>query len=1009
MTIVRIVGVVIGAAAALMPAVAHGAVLAPTPTATPLVRVDARPSAATRVRPSAAPTRAITTAVAGRTGAASGLVLDPIPSPIVVGASNTVTGTGFTAGSRLLLFVNVFGAVQTYGPFTPSSASATALGWTVPASVAMGSGFATVLVVNTDQGFIQSNPASQYLFGSAAANIPTITSINGVDLRPLDQAVPVATVETVMAVPSTVTIGGTGFNNPKVNLFTAGGFIGPLDPLPGAGSTQIQVQIPGGAATGPGTFQVVNQPYSSQNVSNAVTATLGAAPTITAVTQNGSTVTVQGTGFSSLSVINLFNLQGGTVSFIGGLWPTNGRARIPLTAVTPTQFTFAVPPDAITGPAYVQVVNPPFTPFATSDSDPDGAFTIVQSVVPPGGSSLRFFGTGSNDIDRVKIALGDVPPGRPVDVDGDFTLEWWMQTAAGNDSGACVPGGSNWRSGNIIFDRDVFGAGDDGEYGISLFGSGGTIAFGVDRQGTGTTVCGAANVADGMWHHVAVTRGGSTLRIFVDGQLDASTASGPTGAIGYRNGRATTHPADPFLVIGAEKHDLGAGFPSYHGWIDEVRLSNVVRYGGAFTRPSAPFASDANTVALYHFDEGNGDVVVDTASAVGGPSNGVRRVGGVAQGPQWSTATPFTSTTPVIALQPLSNALTAPTSITHCGDNRLFITEQAGTIRIWDGTQLLATPFLSVAGVSSGGERGLLSVAFHPRYAVNGLFFVYYTDASGNPTIARYHVSADPNVADPNSRAVLLSVPHPGAANHNGGQLQFGPDGYLYAGFGDGGGGCDDTNGGCNAQADDRLLGKIIRIDVDQNAGSAPFYGIPPTNPFAAPGNPRDEIWAKGVRNPWRFSFDRLTGSLFIADVGQSTREEVDYQAAGDPGGENYGWKIMEGFACNTCALTGCVSPPPCNSPLLTPPILDYDHSLGCAITGGYVYRGTRVAFLRGKYLFGDLCSGRIWWAVQNGGTWMKTQFGPTLGNLYSFGQDVFGEQYVAGGDGTLTKIVQGP
>jgi len=354
-------------------------------------------------------------------------------------------------------------------------------------------------------------------------------------------------------------------------------------------------------------------------------------------------------------------------------------------------------------------------------------------------------------------------------------------------------------------------------------------------------------------------------------------------------------------------------------------------------------------------------------------------------------------------------SVSGPTSITSCGDNRLFITEQSGAIRIWDGTQILTTPFLTVSPILSGGERGLLSVAFHPHYAQNGFFFVYYTDPSGNVTIARYHVSGDPNVADPNSGVTLISIPHP-VSNHNGGQLQFGPDGYLYAGVGDGGGGCDDTNGGCNAQRADTMLGKMLRIDVDQNVNASPYYGVPPTNPFVGPGGFADEVWNTGLRNPWRFAFDRLTRALFIGDVGQVTREEVDYQLPESLGGENYGWKIMEGFLCHTCALTGCPMPtPPCQAPPLTMPILDYAHSPHCAITGGYVYRGIRIGFLRGKYLYGDLCSGTLWWAVQNGGSWTATPFSQTASQLQTFGQDLAGELYVGRGDGSVSKIVPGP
>ena len=639
------------------------------------------------------------------------------------------------------------------------------------------------------------------------------------------------------------------------------------------------------------------------------------------------------------------------------------------------------------------------------------AFTVLPASATTGGSSMHFNGNGSGDIDRVKIKLD--APARPVDVSGDMTLEFWMKTTAGagNNSGACSAGGDNWINGNTIVDRDVFmTGGDNGDYGISLFGNGGRLAFGVAVGAGGNTICGTKSVVDGQWHHVAVTRSSlGAMRIYVDGQLDAS-GSGPAGDMSYRDGRSTAHPnSDPFLVIGAEKHDTGAAFPSYHGWIDEVRISDAILYAAPFTAPTTPLSADIYTVALYHFDEGNGNTVFDVSGVGGGPSNGVRRFGGSPAGPLWSADTPFAGTAPTIAFDTLTTALSGPTSIAHAGDQRLFITQQGGQIRIWDGAQLLATPFLTISPITSGGEEGLLSIAFHPNYAQNGFFYVYYVNAAGNLVIARYHVSANPNVADPASASVLLTIPHP-SSNHNGGQLQFGPDGYLYAGIGDGGGGCDDAGSGCNAQRDNLLLGKMLRLDVNQNVNVAPFHGVPPTNPFVGPGDPLDLIWAKGLRNPWRYSFDRLTGSLFIGDVGQSSREEVDVQSADSPGGQNYGWKRMEGFACNTCDLSNCPVPPPvCNSPLLTLPVLDYDHGLGCSITGGYVYRGSEIPNLYGRYIFGDLCSGRLWWARDNEGTWSYTQFSANVGGPWTFGQDVAGELYMGLGNGTLRRMRAGP
>ena len=240
-----------------------------------------------------------------------------------------------------------------------------------------------------------------------------------------------------------------------------------------------------------------------------------------------------------------------------------------------------------------------------------------------------------------------------------------------------------------------------------------------------------------------------------------------------------------------------------------------------------------------------------------------------------------------------------------------------------------------------------------------------YTNTAGNTVVARYRVSTgDPNVADPSSAVTLLTIAQP-FANHNGGHLAFGPDGYLYIGMGDGGSANDPM---CNAQRDDTLLGKMLRIDVDANVATPPFYGIPPDNPFAAPGGARDEIWAKGLRNPWRYSFDRATGDLYIGDVGQGVQEEIDLQRAGTPGGLNYGWKVKEGFSCGSGGTSGCPQgTPACTDPGATipgfrEPILVYAHGSGdCSVTGGYVYRGRLFPALLGLYFYADYCSGRIW------------------------------------------------
>ena len=359
---------------------------------------------------------------------------------------------------------------------------------------------------------------------------------------------------------------------------------------------------------------------------------------------------------------------------------------------------------------------------------------------------------------------------------------------------------------------------------------------------------------------------------------------------------------------------------------------------------------------------------------------------------------------PTLQLVQLASGLTGITAITNAGDGRVFVTLQRGQIVIWDGTQILPTPFLDIATkIICCGEQGLLSTAFHPSYGTNGFFFVNYTDGTGQTIVSRYHVSAfDHNSADPFSEVVLLTIPQP-YTNHNGGQLQFGPDGDLYIGMGDGGNGNDPQ---CHAQATDSLLGKMLRIDVNQNVDRSPYYGIPAENPYVSTTGPL-EAWAYGLRNPWRFSFDRLTGDLYIADVGQGAREEIDFQPLTSGGGQNYGWKVMEGSLCGGGGNSGCTSPvAACGDPSYTLPVIEYDHNDGrCSVTGGYVYRGSAIPDLGGLYLYGDFCSGQIWAAAQQSGTWSSTLLEISLPDLTTFGEDSSGEIYAGTSDGALYLV----
>ena len=338
-------------------------------------------------------------------------------------------------------------------------------------------------------------------------------------------------------------------------------------------------------------------------------------------------------------------------------------------------------------------------------------------------------------------------------------------------------------------------------------------------------------------------------------------------------------------------------------------------------------------------------------------------------------------------LEVFAQGFSSPVGIAHADDDRLFVVQQGGEIKILnsDGT-VNPTPFLNLTSIiSSGGERGLLGLAFHPDYDSNGRFFVNYTNTSGNTVIARYEVSVNPDVANPNG-TVLLTINQP-FSNHNGGNIHFGPDGYLWISMGDGGSGGDPNNYGQNINY---LLGKMLRIDVDGDS-----YTSPADNPFVGTDG-ADEVWAYGLRNAWKFSFDRETGDVWIADVGQNAIEEINHESSTEPG-LNYGWRCYEGN--NTYNTSGCASPDTMIFPVAT-----YNHSGGrCSITGGYVYRGSAYPNLTGKYFFADYCSGEIGW-VDEANT---LEFLVDVPNTFitAFGEDANGELYMAG-SGRIYKII---
>ncbi len=371
-------------------------------------------------------------------------------------------------------------------------------------------------------------------------------------------------------------------------------------------------------------------------------------------------------------------------------------------------------------------------------------------------------------------------------------------------------------------------------------------------------------------------------------------------------------------------------------------------------------------------------------------------------GPSAATAAPATAPTKQTAnqrslnvrLEPLPARLERPVHITHAGDGsgRLFVVEKGGRIVVLRDGVARATPFLDITPrvQSSGSEQGLLGLAFHPRYVESGRFFVGYTARNGDQVVASFHVTPDPEVADPASERQILRMEDP-ASNHNGGLVLFGPDGYLWIGTGDGGAAGDRFGNGQNRRT---LLGKMLRIDVDNGYP----YAIPLDNPFVGSPDTRPEIWAIGLRNPWRYAFDRLTGDLFIADVGQNAWEEIHIQRTGSRGGENYGWPAMEGMHCYRSG---------CDPSQYVMPIAEYGRDGGCSVTGGHVYRGARYPQLWGHYIFGDFCSGKMWALDEpSPGQWRMTELPRTQLQISSFGEDEAGELYVAGyGDGRVYRV----
>jgi len=432
-----------------------------------------------------------------------------------------------------------------------------------------------------------------------------------------------------------------------------------------------------------------------------------------------------------------------------------------------------------------------------------------------------------------------------------------------------------------------------------------------------------------------------------------------------------------------------AGVPHPRSWRPSPALA-LVLVGALLAGCTAPSASPAASGSAF----ASASAAEASATSAGSPTAAPSLTG--------STNPPLATGPDRLQLETVAGGLVAPIGITAANDGsgRLFVNEQAGRLRVVNASgTLLPAPFVDLSDrIESGGERGLLGVALHPDFARDGRLFVDYTRiGDGATVIAELRAAPDRQSADPASERILLVVPQP-YANHNGGQLAFGPDGYLYIGLGDGGSGGDPLGNGQNRRT---MLGKILRIDVDGTPTGGRAYAIPSDNPYASggaqPGAGLPEIWAYGLRNPWRFSFDRRERDLYIGDVGQGAWEEIDRQPGDSRGGENYGWNVMEGRHCSRqgCDQGGFVKP-----------IAEYSHASGCSVTGGYVYRGTRQPALDGVYVFGDYCAGTIFTLQVDEGTTTPKPVAETNENITSFGEGEDGEIYAVSLEGRLSRVV---